>query len=176
VARKNDVVKLKTHIARAARATSFQMAEGDPRRKSGEALSSLRPRGPFNFVPLATSDLRLVAELEVLLLRPEPPGRLVTQGGDIDNRLKTLFDALCLPQVNGLPRDDQPAADEHPFFCVLEDDNLVSSVHVRTEHLLTRPDDDSHVSRSQQSSAKATWTRSPDHRYARFRAIGAVVA
>src|SRR5690349_1350591 len=37
------------------------------------------------------------ARLEILLLKPEPPGRIIRQGGDIDNRLKNLFDALTVP-------------------------------------------------------------------------------
>src|SRR5678815_3937232 len=50
----------------------------------------LRPSGSFIFVPLITAALNVVAELSVTLLRPEPPGSLITTGGDLDNRLKTL--------------------------------------------------------------------------------------
>jgi hypothetical protein len=37
------------------------------------------------------------AELDVLLLAANLPGALIRRGGDIDNRLKTLFDALSVP-------------------------------------------------------------------------------
>ena len=57
-------------------------------------LSVLRTVGTFNFVPLASERIHLVAELDIILLRPEAPGSIITQGGDIDNRLKTLLDAL----------------------------------------------------------------------------------
>src|SRR5262249_5853521 len=59
-------------------------------RKPGR-YSLLRPMGPFTFVPLVTEEMDVVAELSVALLRPEPPGSLITQGGDLDNRIKTLF-------------------------------------------------------------------------------------
>ncbi len=97
----------------------------------------MRPLGEFAFVPLVSAEMNVVAELSITLLRPEPPGGLITQGGDIDNRLKTLFDALTVPrQSNALPSGVAPTKDESPFFCLLEDDNLITSVSVRTEQLL----------------------------------------
>lgn len=97
----------------------------------------LRPLDPFVFVPLVTAEADTIAELDIALLRPEPPGRLITQGGDIDNRLKTLFDALAMPRLaNALLSSERPTDDEIPFFCLLEDDNLVTAVNVRTEQLL----------------------------------------
>ncbi len=42
---------------------------------------------PFEFAPLVNAKLHLIAELEITLLRPEPPGRVVTQSGDIDNHV-----------------------------------------------------------------------------------------
>ncbi len=105
----------------------------------------LRPMAPFTFAPLITEEVNAVAELNLSLLRPEPPGGLITRGGDIDNRLKTLFDALAMPpQPNALPPGSIPDVDENPLFCLLEDDNLIVSVAVRTEQLL-EPISDSSV-------------------------------
>ena len=88
-------------------------------RTQGE-YSLLRPLGPFTFAPLVTSETNVVAELSITLLRPESPGHLITQGGDIDNRLKTLFDALTMPRhENALPKGVIPSSDETPFFCLL---------------------------------------------------------
>ena len=114
-----------------------------PKDRPGD-YSLLRPMGPFTFVPLITEEMNVVAELSVTLLQPETPGGLITQGGDIDNRLKTLFDALTMPRYsNALPSGAVPQSDETPFFfCLLEDDNLVTAVSVRTEQLL-EPDIDS---------------------------------
>jgi len=106
-----------------------------PRTQSQPSL--LRGLGTFTFVPLVAEELNTIAELSVTILRPEPPGGLLTQGGDIDNRLKTLFDALTMPRhQNALPPDATPSADQSRFFCLLEDDNLVTAVSVRTEQLL----------------------------------------
>ncbi len=111
--------------------------------------SLLRPLGAFTFVPLITAEMNVVAELSIVLLRPEPPGGLITQGGDIDNRLKTLFDALTMPRhLNALPSDKAPKPDQTPFFCLLEDDNLVVFVSVRTEQLLEPVTDSSLVDAS----------------------------
>ena len=103
----------------------------------------IEARGGFRFAPLVCSKLRLVADLSVTLLRPEPPGQIVTQAGDIDNRLKTLLDALKMPSgADELPAGASPGPDEDPFFCLLEDDNLITRLDVRTDRLLV-PDADS---------------------------------
>lgn len=99
--------------------------------------SVLRNLGLFTYAPLITEQMNGIAELSIVLLRPEKPGGLITQGGDIDNRLKTLFDALTMPRHdNSLPKNLDMAIMPEPFFCLLEDDNLVTSLHVRTEQLL----------------------------------------
>lgn len=90
----------------------------------------------FNFVPLVTEQLGLVCGLDVLYLRRSPPGRLMLPTGDIDNRLKTLFDALQLPDANQGYTDRIPQADERPFFCLLEDDKLITKLSVETDRLL----------------------------------------
>ena len=90
----------------------------------------------FQFATLVSERIGLVAELNIMMLRPEAPGAIVTQGGDIDNRLKTLFDALKLPKKEELPKDDKPGDGEMPFFCLLEDDNLITGLSVTTDRLL----------------------------------------
>ena len=56
-----------------------------------EGLSVIHPVGVFWFAPLICEEVKLLAELEVTMLRPTRPGGLIRQGGDIDNQLKTLF-------------------------------------------------------------------------------------
>jgi hypothetical protein len=90
----------------------------------------------YTFLPIATPDFAATIDLNVQLLRPGSPGAIVSPSGDIDNRLKTLFDALSIPQSNQLPKHKGPAADENPMFCVLADDKLISSISVRTLELL----------------------------------------
>lgn len=113
----------------------FQQFLADPPIPS--KISLLRQVQSFKFAPLVSPSLGLVVELAITFLRPEAPGSLVTQAGDIDNRLKTLFDALRMPTVpTEIPADDVPLEDETPFFCLLEDDNLITKISVATDRLL----------------------------------------
>jgi hypothetical protein len=93
----------------------------------------------FRCVPLVSKSFSLVCGLDVLFLRPEEPGVMAGErghGGDIDNRLKTLFDALTLPK-NCTGITEPPRDDEKPFFCLLEDDGRVTSLNIVTDRLLT---------------------------------------
>ncbi|MFN5048199.1 hypothetical protein [Roseateles sp.] len=94
-------------------------------------------KGGLLFAPLVSPKLDLYAELSVLLLRQQPRGQLITDGGDIDNRLKTLLDGLRVPHGSNEGRAEPPEpADPSPFFCLLEDDALVSKVTVESDQLL----------------------------------------
>lgn len=105
--------------------------------KSETGFSLIREVGAFQFAPLIACNLNFLAELEIMLLRPGTPGNIVQRGGDIDNRLKTLLDALAVPpHSNALPRGIKPADGETPFFCVLEDDALITKLSVHTDRLL----------------------------------------
>lgn len=96
--------------------------------------------GTFRFLPLVTKDLDLVCSLEILILRREPPGDLVKAGGDIDNRIKTLFDALRVPRdANEIPPGAMPGPAEDPFYCLLEDDSLIVDFKVSADRLLAPP-------------------------------------
>ena len=93
------------------------------------------------FEPLVTSDHGVGCALDILFLRRDQPGSLISHGGDIDNRIKVLFDALKLPELNArLPGD--PKDDPERFYCLLEDDRLISDVRVTTDRLLTPMGDD----------------------------------
>ena len=101
-------------------------------------ISVIKKFDDFSFAPLVTEELQMVAEIHVTLLRPEAPGSIVTQGGDIDNRIKTLLDSLRMPQNKSeLPKDTLPSEEENPFFCLLEDDNLITKLEIDTDRLLT---------------------------------------
>lgn len=109
---------------------------GEPGYTYVQTMANRFDRCGFRFVPLVSKELDLVCSLNVLFLRRENPGDLLTQGGDIDNRIKTLFDALRIPK-DGNELVGQPEADENPFFCLLEDDCLVTEINVTTDRLLT---------------------------------------
>jgi hypothetical protein len=107
-------------------------------------VSVIVEKGGRRFAPLVTQRLNLYAELSVLLFRQQPRGELITNGGDIDNRLKTLLDGLRVPH-GSLEGQAQPveSQDPSPFFCLLEDDSLVTKVSVESEQLLrpAKPDE-----------------------------------
>ena len=106
-----------------------------PDRSRLEVLPERFKCGQFNLVPLVTRDLDLKCGLEILFLRPDYPGGIV-RSGDIDNRLKTLFDALRIPGPDAELGGATPQRDENPLFCLLEDDSLITRVSVETDLLL----------------------------------------
>lgn len=97
----------------------------------------LHPVGGFCFSAFISTRICLMVELDVLLLRPQEPGRLLGHGGDLDNRMKTLFDSLRVPAASEIPNGDAPGPGEVPFHCVLEDDALISKVAITSDCLLS---------------------------------------
>ena len=124
---------------------------------SGNQLSVIVARGGFQCAPLVTGRLALVCHLDVLFLRPQDPGELI-QAGDLDNRLKTLFDALQMPDENQLI-GDAPSQNETPFFCLLENDALITQFSVETDRLLedVPPSHVALVMRVSLRATKASW-------------------
>jgi hypothetical protein len=96
--------------------------------------------GPRRFLPLVRERTGLRCALKILFLRKEEPGR-VYQGGDLDNRLKTLFDALSVPNADQIVDDGSV---ENPIYCLLEDDGLITGCAIDTHRLLSRPNSSQH--------------------------------
>jgi hypothetical protein len=92
----------------------------------------------YNFVPMVTEEQSVRCSLDILLLRPEDK-KLVLEQGDIDGQIKTIFDALALPRSPEQVGGNKPEDDEIPFFCLLQDDHLISEVHVTADQLLMLP-------------------------------------
>jgi hypothetical protein len=90
-----------------------------------------------HFNPLVRDTFALHCGLRVSFLRKERPGR-VYQGGDIDGRIKTLLDALSMPQHAEQVLKDESTPD--PFYVLLEDDSMISGLQVESERLLTQED------------------------------------
>ena len=90
----------------------------------------------YSFAPLVTDVLKLHAELSLTVLRPGPLTGILTGGGDLDNRLKTLFDALRCPQNIDELGGQENAYDDELTFCLLEDDRLISKLQVTLGQLL----------------------------------------
>jgi hypothetical protein len=75
--------------------------------------------------------------LDILFLRRDHPGDLIKHGGDLDNRMKVLLDALRIPIECQEVCGEKPTADEDPFFCLLQDDRLITELRIVTDRLLT---------------------------------------
>ena len=85
------------------------------------------------YLPLVRKSLDLACEINVQFLRQEEPGNVMTQGGDMDGRIKTLFDALQMP-TPGHKSIDNNASDR--LYCLMENDSLVKDFSVSSERLL----------------------------------------
>lgn len=111
-----------------------ETALGEP--TDSAKLSNLRKRGKVTLAPLVTFDLRLFVEVSVLLLRPRIPGCKPTDRSDTDNQLKTLIDALRVPSGAQRIESEIAATLPSPFYCLLEDDSLVTKVSLEAEQWL----------------------------------------
>jgi hypothetical protein len=64
-----------------------------------EPTTERKPKklGKFRFLPIITKSRPVICGLTIRIERRERPGGLLTHEGDLDNRLKTLLDALRVP-------------------------------------------------------------------------------
>ncbi|RWP46723.1 hypothetical protein [Mesorhizobium sp.] len=114
-----------------------------------EAVSYKHRENGYCFVPLVRKDWRLMCSLEILFLRHDPPGSVI-HSGDLDNRIKTLIDALRKPDnATELRGNETPAEGEDPFFCLLEDDKLVTGLNVESDRFLVPPKGNKDIDRRQ---------------------------
>jgi hypothetical protein len=59
----------------------------------------------------------------------------VSHGGDLDNRLKTLLDALRIPHEESEIAGVSPDTPNQRVYCLLEDDALITRIAVTTQQL-----------------------------------------
>jgi hypothetical protein len=91
------------------------------------------------YLPLIRESLALVCGLDILFLRKDEPGKIISKsGGDIDNRIKVLFDGLRVTTIEEIRLYDEDN-DPNPFYCLLEGDERISELNIRTDRLLTSP-------------------------------------
>ncbi len=114
-----------------------------PEEYAGGTIGLYETRGATVFAPLVSKRRDLHCELEITFLRRQAPGQLIGEGGDIDNRVKTLLDALSVPPL-AQQRDFQNSeGSTDPIYCLLQDDSLVIKLSVETDRLL-RPTSNEH--------------------------------
>ena len=126
------------HIHPLLKKWSAPFSENDPRSVVSGVADDFGKFG-FRWVPLINERYGLACALDILLLRRDEPGNVIKAGGDIDNRVKVLFDALRVPAEPKEIKDFSPEPDdsENPFFCLLQSDGLINEVRVETDRLLT---------------------------------------
>ena len=83
------------------------------------------------YLPIVNEKYNLLAEIGITWFRHKPPGSL-HHIGDIDNRLKTILDCLQTPPPGQVVDRDEGNSPISPFYTVLEDDSLISSINVDT--------------------------------------------
>jgi hypothetical protein len=108
----------------------------DGEKKDGQlSYARIEELNGKKYAPLIST--HLAAELDIIFLRQQARGQLIGEGGDIDNRLKTLFDALRMPsKAEAMQLSAATADDEDPLHCLLKDDALIHRVNVETDRLL----------------------------------------
>jgi len=123
--------------------------------ENGERISPRKPfldylaqgysRAGIGFIPIMTEANGLVCELDILFLRPEGPGQILESAGDIDNRIKTLIDALRIPDhASEMKKRDGDQPDPNPMYCLLQDDKLITKLAITTDRLLFPESADKH--------------------------------
>jgi hypothetical protein len=107
--------------------------EGDP-----TSIGLAETRGACPFLPIVSKKIDLLCALDITFLRRQAPGQLIGDGGDIDNRLKTLLDALSVPPLaqQDFFRKVLPETPGDMIHCLLQDDSLVVRLGVETDRLL----------------------------------------
>lgn len=98
-----------------------------------EYLASNHIVGDYSLVPLVAEEFGVTCSVDVLLFQ-HGHHEGVFKAGDLDNRIKTLIDGLKKPlKVNAFGDHKKPTRTEKPFFCLLEDDSMISSFSVKSD-------------------------------------------
>jgi hypothetical protein len=88
----------------------------------------------FDFTPVVRRRLNMICSLNIIFLRKMEAAGLVHQGGDLDNRIKTLFDGLRMPDKG----DEVPEKEVRfePMNTLLESDGLITNFSIKADKLL----------------------------------------
>ncbi len=82
-----------------------------------ESLGKKWAKAGYDIVPLVTRQLALRCSVEILLLRPDEK-RFVFEKVDIGGQVRTLIDALRMPDNAAETGRASPTGDEKPLFCL----------------------------------------------------------
>lgn len=94
-----------------------------------------RKLGGRTYLPIASDRIGARVRLSILLLSGVHPRNPAYHAGDIDNRFKSLIDALSVPcQASLIPRK----APQRDTICLMSDDSLIDELKVRTAPFLAQ--------------------------------------
>lgn len=93
--------------------------------------------GDSRYIPFVTSKMRTRCSLYVRVLRGIRQYNPVLGNVDLDNRIKTLIDALRSPQQIGELKD----SDKTVSLVLLQDDSLIDGITVKSDHYLAEDDE-----------------------------------
>jgi hypothetical protein len=98
----------------------------------------------YDFIPLVTHVHELHCHLDIRVYRRLDQRGILFEGGDLDNRLKTFFDALRVPaEPSQIPEElDTPEMEFHTkewphMFCLLDDDKAIKKLSIQSLKMLT---------------------------------------
>jgi hypothetical protein len=123
------------------------------RRPLPELLGPVFGHSGYKFIPLVWKENSVACSLRILCLRRDTENAVLPVR-DLDNRVKTLIDALTMPlPKQGSPLENgsplAPQEDEDPFFVLLDDDRQITHLEVETDAALElnekNPSDESFV-------------------------------
>lgn len=103
------------------------------KRDEGEAATFARRKfKDCRFGAVISASHELICNLSIQLERRDLIGGIFSPEGDLDNRIKTLLDALRLPQNENevMPPDDPNQ--KKTCLCLLEDDSLITGLNIQT--------------------------------------------
>jgi len=104
-----------------------------------EMMGKFYAKAGYELVPLVVPELSPQCSIDILVLRPGE--RIVfDEQGDLDGQVRTILDALRMPDNPGETGGAEPDEDEHPLFCLLKDDKLISEIKVTADELLQLPE------------------------------------
>jgi len=90
----------------------------------------------ISFSSIINNEFHYVADIDIVLLHKDPIYKMIKNGGDIDNRIKTLLDSLKMPSRSEFPDNSIRSNETNRIFCLLHDDSLVSSLKITSKQFL----------------------------------------
>jgi hypothetical protein len=93
----------------------------------------------YDAMPLITWHNQLGCSLEITVIGDTRSAAAIINAGDLDNRLKVLFDGLRMPHGPKEVPAPMFGNGAEPMFCLLEDDSLIQKFSVEAIHSWSSP-------------------------------------